>query len=74
MCLILFASAQENGISYLCAATWLDGDGHLKRWHSAGPGTTATHDKELGCMQGLWSVEPPLSANTRWSTEPPWIL
>lgn len=71
----LFASARwERGISDLCAVTWLDCDRHLKRWHSAGPFTTATHDEEERCMQGLWSVEPPLSASTRWSTEPPWIL
>lgn len=69
-----FASAEERGISDFCAVTWLDGDRHLKRWHSAGPMTTATHDEEETCMQRLWSFDPPLSANTRWSTEPPWIL
>lgn len=69
-----FVSAEERGISDFCAVTWLDGDRHLKRWHSAGPMTTATHDEEEACMQRLWSSDPPLSANTRWSTEPPWIL
>ena len=65
---------RERGISDLCAVTWLDCDRHLKRWHSAGPTATAAHDELERCKQDLWSVEPPLSANTRWSTEPPWIL
>lgn len=65
---------RERGISDLCAVTWLDCDRHLKRWHSAGPIATAAHDELERCKHGLWSVEPPLSANTRWSTEPPWIL
>lgn len=72
--IFFFTSAEERGISDFCAVTWLDGDRHLKRWHSAGPMTTATHDEEETCMQRLWSFDPPLSANTRWSTEPPWIL
>lgn len=70
--LFVFFVCIGPGAWYFCAVTWLHCDRHLKRWHSAGPITTVTHDKE--CMQGLWSVEPPLSANTRWSTEPPWIL
>lgn len=71
---ILFEWAQGHGILDICAVTWLDDDRHLKRWHSAGLMTAATQDEEVKCTQGLWSDDPPLSANTRWSTEPPWIL
>lgn len=67
-------SARERGASHVCAVTWLDCDRHLKRWHSAGQIVTLNQEEEARSVQGLWSMEPPLSANTRWSTEPPWIL
>lgn len=46
-----FALAQERGILNLCAVTWLDGDRHLERWHSAGPTAAATQDREHRCVQ-----------------------
>lgn len=71
---VLFNGVEGQRILDLCAVMWSEDDRHLKRWHSAGLVTTDAHDEEVKWTPGLWSVDPPLSANTRWSTEPPWIL
>lgn len=72
--LFCFFLNQPGSAQFRCAVTRLGCEVHLKQWHSGGPIVTVAHDEEERCAAGRWGEEPPLSANTRWSTEPPWIL